>query len=179
MTDHDKETGMRVGIRNKLVTGMALAGLFAVVACQPAAEQAATPDYAAEYGPAVDAIFVAWNTKNYSTLDGALAANFTRVAPDQNAEGLEGAKAFMAQAHAAYPDFAITSNERAYAPGVAFVEWTATGTDSGEGGSGKPIEVSGATMYRFADGMITHEIVYWDTATLMRQVGAEVVPHAK
>ncbi len=170
---------MRLGIRYKTIAGLALAGLFVVVACQPAAEQPASPDYAAEYGPAVDVIIDAWNSKAYDKLDGVLAADFTRIAPDQNADGLEGMKAFMAQGHAAYPDFAITSNQRAYAPGVAFVEWTATGTDSGVGGSGKRFEVSGATMLRFANGKITHEIVYFDTATLMRQLGAESVPHAK
>jgi len=173
---------MRLGIRNTIVTGLAFAGLFVVVACQPAAVQPAAPaapDYAAEYGPAIDAIFEAWNMKQYDQLDSVLAADFRRIAPDQNADGPEGLQAFMAQTHAAYPDFAITANQRAYAPGVAFVEWTATGTDSGEGGSGNPIEVSGATMMRFADGKITHEIAYFDTATLMRQVGADAVPHAK
>jgi steroid delta-isomerase-like uncharacterized protein len=161
--------------------GLAVAGLFLVVACQPAAEPPAAPaapDYAAQYDPAIDAIFDAWNSKQYDQLDGVLAADFTRIAPDQNADGPEGLKAFMAQTHATYPDFALTSNQRAYAPGVAFVEWTATGTDSGEGGSGNPIEVSGATMLRFADGKITREIAYFDTATLMRQVGADTMPHA-
>lgn len=173
---------MRLGIRNTILPGLALASLVAVVACQPAAAPPAAPaapDYAAEYGPAIDAIFDAWNTKQYDQLDSVLAADFTRVAPDQNADGPEGMKAFMAQVHAAYPDFAITSNQRAYGPGVAFVQWTVTGTDSGEGGTGNPVEVSGATMMRFADGKITHEIVFFDTASLMRQVGADAMPHAK
>lgn len=177
---------MRPETRKTTVVALAALALVAVTACQPHAEHAApepaapaAPDYAAEYGPVIDTLFEVWNSRELDRLDGAMAADYQRVAPDQNADSLEGMKAFMTQAWTAYPDFAITSNERAYGPGIAFVEWTVTATDSGEGGSGNPIEVSGTTLLRFADGKMTHEIVYYDTATVMRQAGGDTVPHAK
>ncbi len=164
-----------LGFRNRTIAGLALAGLFAVAACQPPAAQ---PDYAAQYDPALDAIFAAWTDKAYDGLDGKLATNYSRLAPDANAASLDELKAFMAATHTVYPDLVITSGQRAYAPGIAFVQWTATGTDRSPGGTGQPISVTGSTMYRFADGMITHEYVYFDTAELMRQTGTQTVPHA-
>lgn len=158
-----------------------LAGIALVGACTeaPATDTSTPTDHAAQYDPAVDAIFEAWNSRNMDVLDAALAPSFVREAPDQSAEGLDGEKAFISQAIETYPDFSITSDARGYAPGAVFVEWTASGTDSGEGGSGRPFEVSGTTKYLMSDGQITHEIVYYDTATLLRQLETETVPHTR
>lgn len=132
---------------------------------------------------AVETFFAVWNREEgYDRLDSILATDFRRVAPDQNAEGRAEMKEFMRQVHTVYPDFQIELNESAHEGDVAFTYWTVTGTHSGEGAvpaSGKSVDVSGITLLRFEDGMITEELAYYDTATLQEQLGVEAVPHAE
>lgn len=146
---------------------------------QPAEETASnTVDHAA----AVETIFAVWNSKNYDELDAVLAPDFRRRGPDQNAESLEEMKDFMRQVHTAYPDFHIEMKESAYDGDVGFTHWKVTGTHSGEGSvpaTGKSIDLDGATVLRFGDGLITEEIAYFDTAALQAQLGVESVPHAE
>jgi steroid delta-isomerase-like uncharacterized protein len=152
---------------------------------QPVTEQAETTepvDITAELEAGANTFIEMWNTKNYDLLDTAMAADFKRHAPDQSTEGVEAMKEFVSQVHAAYPDFHIVVDESAYAENLAFIHWTVTGTHSGEGSvpaTGKSINVSGITMLRFQDGMITDEIVHYDTASLQAQLETEGLPHAE
>lgn len=162
------------------VAGLAVA-LVVTVGCQPPAQPPApaAPDDAAEHGPQVDAFLQVWNTKDYAQLDGILAENFIRRAPDQDADGREAMKAFIQQVHATYPDFHIVSNAVGFGPDLAFTQWTVTGTYTAEGAEPKQIETSGATLLRFAGGQITEEHVYYDTAALAAQTGSTGIPHAE
>lgn len=131
---------------------------------------------------AIETFFSVWNTEGYDRLDSILATDFRRRAPDQNADGRAEMKEFMRQVHAAYPDFHIELNESAHEGDVAFTYWTVTGTHSGEGAvqaTGKSVDVSGITLLRFEDGMITEELAFYDTATLQRQLGVEAIPHVE
>jgi hypothetical protein len=157
------------------------AGLLATVACQapePLASPAA-PDYKAVNGPAFDTFIEVLNTKDYDKINGAFAESFRRVAPDQNANGREEMKSFIQQIHAAYPDFHIVIGESVYAKDLSFNQWTVTGSASLEDGTAQPIEVTGVSMIRYADGMITEEWVYFDTATLSNQLGMSTMPHVE
>jgi steroid delta-isomerase-like uncharacterized protein/uncharacterized protein (TIGR02246 family) len=132
--------------------------------------------------PLADTFIEVWNTREYDKLDSIMTADFRRVAPDQSADGLAAMKEFMAQVHATYPDFQIRIDESAYQEGVGFLLWTATGTNTGEGTApptGNSIDVSGISMLRFADGKIAVEVVHYDTATLMEQLGTSAIPHAE
>jgi len=160
------------------VLAVAFSSLAACQAQAPAPAAPAAPDYAAEYGPLVDAFFEVWNSEEYAKLDGVMDEGYIRRAPDQNADGREAMKAFMQQVHVAYPDFHIVMNESAYGKGVAFTQWTVTGTYTAEGAEPAKVEVSGATMLRIAGGKITEEHVFYDTKTLDAQAGTATPPHA-
>jgi len=160
------------------VLAVALATLAACQPQAPAPAAPAAPDYAAQYAPLVDTFFEVWNAEDYAKLDGAMAASFIRRAPDQNADGIEAMKAFMQQVHAAYPDFHIVMNESAYGKGVAFSQWTVTGTFTAAGAEPAKVEVSGATMLRIADGKIAEEHAFYDTKSLEAQTGTATPPHA-
>jgi hypothetical protein len=67
------------------------------------------PDYAAEYGPVLDAWVDALNTGNMDKVDAAPATDDKRTAVDQNLNGVEEAKKFVRQVRTAYPDFHIQS----------------------------------------------------------------------
>ncbi len=175
-------------MRKHLAHSVALATLiFVGAACQqqPVTEQAETTepvDITAELEAGAKTFIEMWNTENYDLLDTAMTADFKRHAPDQSVEGLEAMKEFVGQVHAAYPDFHIVIDESAYGENVGFIHWTVTGTHSGEGSvpaTGKSIEISGITMLRFQDGMITDEIVHYDTASMQAQLETEGLPHAE
>lgn len=122
----------------------------------------------------------AWDTGNSDGLDAITAPDFRRTAPDQNAEGLDELKALIANVHKVYPDFNITNDASAAGSDGGFVQWTATGTDSGsEAPTGKQISVTGISRYQFVDGKIASEFVAFDSRALMSQLGRSDVPHGE
>lgn len=148
-----------------------------VAACQRAESvEASALNEASANEAAAATLFAVWNTKEYDRLDAALAPGFRRQGPDQNAESLVEMKEFMRQVHDTYPDFQIESNETVYEGDIGFRHWTVTGTYAA---NGKRIEISGITMHRFQDGMMTGESAYYDTATIEAQLDVEAVPHAR
>lgn len=154
----------------------------AVAACQPPAPAAPPADYAATLGPITDKFIGVWNSKDYSQLDAIMPADFRRTAPNGGANSLAEMKEFLRQLHTAYPDFHIVVDESAYKENVGFVEWTVTGTNTGDAATkatGKPIKVSGITRLKFKDGKITDEIAYFDMATLQAQLGTPQMSNRK
>ena len=122
----------------------------------------------------------AWDTGNTDGLDAITAPNFKRTAPDQNAEGLDELKGLIAQVHTVYTDFNITNDASAAGPDGGFVQWTATGTDSGsENPTGKSMNVTGISRYQFVDGKIVSEFVSFDSGALMSQLEREDIPHGE
>lgn len=146
-------------------------------ACQRAEPVETAAASEASANESASATFLAvWNTKEYDRLDAALAPGFRRQGPDQNVESLGAMKEFMRQVHETYPDFHIENNETVYEGDIGFRRWTVTGTYPP---TGRRIEISGITMMRFRDGMVTEEWAYYDTATLQAQLDVESVPHAR
>ena len=89
-------------------------------------------------------------------------------------------KEFMRGAHSTYPDFHITLKESHFLENLFIMVWKVTGTNTGEGAfppTGKSVEIQGLTMLRFADGKITEEVVFYDTASITAQLGLDAVPH--
>ncbi len=120
----------------------------------------------------------AWDTGNTDTLDAITAPDFKRTAPDQNADGLDELKAMIAQVHSVYSDFRISHDGAAAGPDGGFVQWTATGTDSGsEGATGNSMNVTGISRYQFVDGKIARELVVFDTGALLNQLSRDDMPH--
>ena len=121
----------------------------------------------------------AWDTGYTDGLDAITAAEFQRTAPDQNANGLDELKALIAEVHKVYPDFRITNDTSAAGPDGGFVQWTATGTDSGSpGATGNTFSVTGISRYQFVDGKIVSELVAFDSGALLKQLQRGAMPHA-
>ena len=122
----------------------------------------------------------AWDSGNSDKLDAITAPNFKRTAPDQNADGLDELKALITQVHTVYPDFRITNDASAAGPDGGFVQWTATGTDSGsEGATGNSMAVTGISRYEFVDGKIVSELVVFDSGALLGQLNRDDMPHGE
>lgn len=137
-------------------------------------------EYAAQLAT-IDAFVDAWNKHDADALDAFASPNFTRQGPEQIAGSLEEQKAFMNQIFTMYPDFAITKGGASAGPDGAFVEWTVTGTNTGQGPqppTGNAVKVTGISSFEFEDGKLVHELVAFDTNTMMAQLKGTDSPQA-
>ena len=122
-----------------------------------------------------------WDSGAVDRLDAIVHSDYTRTAPDVNANGVDEIRSFMLQVHEAYPDYSITNDGMAAGPDGVFVQWTVTGTDSGRGeeSTGKPIRVTGMSRLQFSEGKIARETVIFDTGFAATQLGTTEMPHTE
>ncbi len=154
-----------------------VAALLTVWAPQTSADPAETEK---QMLAMLDAWITAWDTGNTDPLDAIAVPGIQRTAPDQNANGLDEYKALIAEIHTIYPDFRISNDGMAVGPGIGFIQWTVTGTDSGsENATGNALKATGISRYHFEDGRIVSEFVVFDTGAVLTQLEREALPHGK
>jgi SnoaL-like polyketide cyclase len=77
------------------------------------------------------------------------------------------AKSYMT----AFPDLGVSVDELLVAGDSAFWVWTLTGTNTGPGGTGKRVRVSGIEVWTIGrSGLVANSIGYYDAATYERQL---------
>jgi len=120
-----------------------------------------------------------WDSAEVDKLDAIAHSDYTRMAPDQNANSLDELKAFIRQVHETYPDFSITNDGMAAGPDGAFLQWTVTGSDTarGDDATGNSMRVTGISSYQFSDGKIASELVIFDTGSALTQFDTTELPH--
>lgn len=120
-----------------------------------------------------------WDSAEVGKLDAVAHSDYTRTAPDLNANSLDELKAFILQVHETYPDFSITNDGMAAGPDGAFLQWTVTGSDTarGEDATGNSMRVTGISSYRFSDGKVASEVVVFDTGSALTQLETAELPH--
>lgn len=80
----------------------------------------------------------------------------------------EAAKSFMS----AFPDLVVEMDGLEYAGQQYRYRWTLTGTNSGAGGSGRKVRISGHEEWTIsADGLIAVSLGHFDAADYDRQIG--------
>jgi predicted ester cyclase len=88
-----------------------------------------------------------------------------------HAEGMAEARGFRT----AFPDLVMTVDHAVAEGDLVSVHWTARGTNTGEGNgipaTGRKVQVSGMTLFRFEHGAIAEEWTSGDSLGLMRQLG--------
>ena len=73
----------------------------------------------------------------------------------------------------AFPDMVVTMNEVAFEADGAVYRWTLSGTNTGPGGSGKSVRISGYEEWTLgADGLIARSLGHFDQADYIRQTSA-------
>jgi hypothetical protein len=79
----------------------------------------------------------------------------------------EAAQSFMT----AFPDLRVTMDRLISAEQRVEYHWTLTGINSGPGGTGKPVRISGFECWRLgADGLIEESLGSFDEADYVRQL---------
>jgi hypothetical protein len=71
----------------------------------------------------------------------------------------------------AFPDLQVSLDQLLTAGDSAFFVWTLTGTNTGTGGTGNPVRVSGIEVWKMgASGLIASSEGYYDADTYDRQL---------
>lgn len=78
---------------------------------------------------------------------------------------------FAAEEFEGVPDLELKLVRAAIHDGHGTVEWTFTGTDKGVYKTGKKFTVRGVSVIEVRDGKISRSLDFYDTGTIMRQVG--------
>lgn len=75
----------------------------------------------------------------------------------------------------AFPDMVVTMDHVTIDGACAVYHWTLTGTNTGPGGSGKAVRISGYEEWTFGtDGLIIESKGHFDEAEYNRQLGGRV-----
>ncbi len=119
----------------------------------------------------------AWNTGELDLLDSVVASNVVRISPpstDSDVKNLKELKELITNFRAQFPDLRVTIDHENYEVSRSVLEWTFTGTNTGEGDfgkTGKKVEVSGASIARYENNKMVHEAIYYDTMLFNVQLG--------
>jgi hypothetical protein len=74
----------------------------------------------------------------------------------------------------AFPDLVVTMDRLAISGTKTKYHWTLAGTNTGPGGTGKPVRISGFEQWRFdSDGLIAESLGRFDAADYQRQLNAD------
>ncbi|MBL8176730.1 MAG: nuclear transport factor 2 family protein [Bryobacterales bacterium] len=129
-------------------------------------------DFAARYT-------AAWCSRNpdavasFFTEDGSLAINGASPAAGRAAIAA-AARSFMT----AFPDLLVACDGLRASPGAIEYHWTLTGTNTGPGGTGAPVRISGVEVWQLAAGpLIARSQGSFDEADYHRQIHR--APHSR
>ena len=91
------------------------------------------------------------------------------------AVGREGLAKVAAGYMEAFPDLQVSLDQLLVAGDAAFFVWTLTGTNSGPGGTGNSVRVSGVEVWEVGEsGLIANSRGYYDAASYDRQLRGEI-----
>jgi steroid delta-isomerase-like uncharacterized protein len=119
----------------------------------------------------------AWNTHDPERVLALLTADhvYEDVTFGAVNQGPEQTRQFFESAFAAFPDIHFEATAAVVSAERGAVEWTMTGTHKGDmpglPATGKAFTVRGATVFEIASGKIRGVHDYWDSATMLRQLG--------
>ena len=152
-------------IRTVILTAIISIALFGCAAKEKAMDQDGLTEFAARYT-------AAWSSRDAASVaaffaeDGSLQIN--------DGEPSVGRAALTATAQSfmtALPDMVLTMDEVTHQRDQAVYRWTLDGTNTGPGGTGNVIHVSGYEEWTFGpDGLIAKSLGHMDSAEYQRQL---------
>ena len=161
-------TTNRCAHTRRRVVALALSTCLALVACTPKSTSmthSQLTDFATRYA-------AAWSSRSPDSLaafyseDGSLQVN--AGAPAVGRVAVRGtAEAFMT----AFPDMVVRMDSVVQTGNVARFHWLWTGTNTGPGGTGKAVRMTGHEEWTFGtDGLIAKSLGHYDEVEYQRQL---------
>jgi len=136
-----------------------------------------------DYQSKIDTLIeISWNNKDLSKIKNIFADDFTRVVNNVNiASNPNELEANMNVFFTGFPDLLITINNSSINKNQVYLNWTFTGTNTGEFGevpaTGKKVKVSGFSHIIFnEEGKILHEDVCYNELDFLQQLGYTLSP---
>jgi steroid delta-isomerase-like uncharacterized protein len=124
------------------------------------------------------AYFDGWNRHDAEAIAAAVGGEFV-YASDASAgpvRGPDGLRAFAGAFLSAFPDLRFEVRPATTSDGRVVAQWTVTGTHRapllGVPASGRRFTLHGCDVTEVADGRVRRIDAYWDSAALLRQLGA-------
>ena len=117
---------------------------------------------------------------NAGDVDGVLAfyddeIRWSNVALEEVYEGKAAVGEFLTKLFRAMPDLVFTADEEIVRGDSAAEKWTIRGTHRGAlfglPATGRPIEINGVSFLQMRDGKFVRDDFYFDTGSVLRQVG--------
>jgi len=118
-----------------------------------------------------------WNQGHLDTIDDLMVPDGRYHGPHmpRGTGGREDWRRAVAMYRGAFPDSHVTYEELLASGSTIIGRWSATGTHTGElpglAPTGKPISITGITIYRMADGRIVEAWEQLDLLGMWRQLG--------
>ena len=156
-----------MGWKRVLMVALSLA-IAAFVLSELKAVQAAGDDSAV-----ADKWIAAWNSHDPEKMLSTFTDDvyYEDVAFGEVSHGQAEFRKFAAEEFEGVPDLEIKLVHAAVHNGHGTVEWSFSGTDKGVYKTGKKFTVRGVSVIDVRDGKISRSIDYYDTGTIMKQVG--------
>jgi steroid delta-isomerase-like uncharacterized protein len=115
----------------------------------------------------------AWNSHNPDKLLALFTDDiaYEDVAFGEVSHGTAEVRKFVTAEVEAIPDLELKLLRANIHGGHGTIEWTFSGTDKGVYKTGKKFSVRGVSVIDMRDGKISRNLDFYDSATIMRQVG--------
>ena len=126
-------------------------------------------------------IFDAWNRRDWNAYRSFLHSEYTYIGPDgQEQKGPEAGLAIAKMYANAFPNGKLEVKNSMSTGDTAVCEFTARGTHQGDlrgiPPTGKPVEIKIANIMEVRDGKVYREREYFDTMSLLVQIGVVKPP---
>jgi steroid delta-isomerase-like uncharacterized protein len=170
------KTKVKMHVKRGLTAAILLAMLVApATAAPPADKSAADPDAAI-----AEKWIAAWNSRSPDKMIPLFTADifYEDVAFGEVSHGSAELRKFAASEFEGVPDLELKLLRANIRGGHGTIEWIFSGTDKGVFNTGKKFSVRGVSVIDVRDGKISRNLDFYDSATIMRQVGLLPTPPA-
>ena len=147
--------------------------------CQQQVEEGITEE---EVKALVEKDLEIWNEGNLTLVNEHIDSNYVEHTADisEDIVGIDAFKEGITNIRTNYPDFNVTIEELIVKDDRIVWCWIITGTNTGTTSdippTGKKMRVEGVGILRVANGKIVERLIYYNDATMLRQLGYTITP---
>lgn len=161
--------------RKRVLTGAILLAMLVLPAIAAPADGKSTTD---QNAAVARKWIAAWNSHNPDKMLSLFTDDivYEDVAFGEVSHGRAEVRKFAASEFEAVPDLELKLLRASIHNGHGTIEWAFSGTDKGIYKTGKKFSVRGVSVIDMRDGKIIRNLDFYDSATIMRQVGLLPTP---